>query len=117
MPMYDARCPQCELTVEFFRHMADCDNVPDCPTCGSSMKRVYSVPMVTMDIQPYRAVTTDMKTGERPYITSRKEHVEFLKRNGLRQFEPDSRIGKRDAAKERKERRDDILKSIHQVIK
>lgn len=115
MPMYDARCPACQITVEFFRRMADCDDLPSCPTCHGPMDRVFSVPMITADIQPYRAVTTDIKTGEQPYITSRREHTEFLKRNGLRQFEADSSKPGRDSAKERQERRNDILQSIHQV--
>lgn len=115
MPMYDAKCHECDITVEFFRHMADCDDIPKCPECDQVMKRVFSVPMVSMDIQPYRAVTTDVKTGDMPYITSRREHKEFLKRNGLRQFEADSSVGKPDTAKQRKERREDILQAINKV--
>lgn len=47
-------------------------------TCGSVMVQVLSVSLVTPDIAPYRAVAGD-RAGE--WITSRKDHREFLKRN------------------------------------
>lgn len=37
---------------------------------------------VIPDIQPYQAVAVDAKTGKAPVITSRKQHKEFLSRNG-----------------------------------
>lgn len=38
---------------------------------------------IIRDIDPYKAVATDKATGKRPRIGSRREHREFLKRNGL----------------------------------
>lgn len=34
------------------------------------------------DIEPYKAVATDVATGKPPVITSRSRHREFLRRNG-----------------------------------
>lgn len=37
---------------------------------------------IIRDIDPYQAVAEDKATGQRPHIGSRREHREFLKRNG-----------------------------------
>ena len=88
MPMYDSRCLACGETFTTFRRMADCDDLPMC--CGTRTARVYTPPMLTPDIAPYQAVAIDKKTGTAPVITSRAEHKEFLKRNGLRNYESSS---------------------------
>lgn len=80
MPMYDARCPACGAIVEVFRRMADCMDMPVCE-CGEPMVRVFTAPMITPDIQPYKAVAVDSRTGDLPVIGSRRAHNEFLKRN------------------------------------
>jgi hypothetical protein len=38
--------------------------------------------MVISDIQEYRAAAADKHTGKRPMIGSRRQHREFLSRNG-----------------------------------
>lgn len=47
------------------------------------MQRIIMPTMVQADIQPYRAVAIDIKTGKPPVIESRKQHREFLLRNDL----------------------------------
>ena len=47
------------------------------------MVRIIMPTMVQADIQPYRAVAVDVKTGKPPIIESRKQHREFLLRNDL----------------------------------
>jgi hypothetical protein len=37
---------------------------------------------IIKDIEPYQAVAADVATGSAPVIKSRREHREFLKRNG-----------------------------------
>lgn len=37
---------------------------------------------IIRDIDPYQAVAEDKATGKAPHIGSRREHREFLKRNG-----------------------------------
>lgn len=38
------------------------------------------------DIQPYQAMAFDQATGKAPVITSRREHREFLRRNGYQEI-------------------------------
>ena len=47
------------------------------------MVRIIMPTMVQADIQPYRAVAIDQKTGKLPVIESRRQHREFLLRNDL----------------------------------
>ena len=89
MPTYTVRCPTCGEQQDIFRRMADCDDTPECH--GERMRHVLSAPMIIADIQPYRAVAVDKKTGELPYITSRRQHQEFLKRNNYAVAETDSK--------------------------
>lgn len=70
---------------------------------------------VSADIQPYKAMTGD-KAGQ--YITSRREHREFLRRNGLvevgtepvKPIKNDFRPAKGEVAKE-------LKKVIPQVLR
>jgi len=89
MPLYDARCPSCGTVKEFFARMAESHVTPEC--CAQPMVRVFSAPMIMGDYEPYQAVAMDKKTGTAPVITSRRQHVEFLKRNHYRMHETDSR--------------------------
>ena len=81
MPIYEVKCKTCGGVEEIFRKIADREkDLPDC--CGHRMHNILSASMVNEDIKPYRAMAVDKKSGELPYITSRKAHKEFLKRNG-----------------------------------
>lgn len=42
-------------------------------------------PMVISDIDPYRSVAADKATGTRQVIGGRRQHREFLSRNGYRE--------------------------------
>lgn len=42
-------------------------------------------PMVISDIDPYRAAAADKATGKRPVIGGKRQHREFLQRNGFRE--------------------------------
>lgn len=41
-----------------------------------------AAPMVISDLDPYRAAAADKHTGKRPVIGGRRQHREFLARNG-----------------------------------
>lgn len=43
-------------------------------------------PMIISDIDPYRAAAADKATGKRPVIGGRRQHREFLGRNGYREL-------------------------------
>lgn len=79
MPVYQWECPLCEKQAETVATIAERNkNVPTC--CGTRMARVISPHYAVPDIAPYQAVAGDM-AGK--HITSRREHREFLKRNGF----------------------------------
>jgi hypothetical protein len=70
MPIYEVKCAICGDIQDIVRKVAEREShLPEC--CGRKMH----------NITPYRAVAVDKKTGERPLITSRHQHREFLKRN------------------------------------
>lgn len=78
MPTYAYECPHCGDGAEAVlpidqRHTG-------APECHGPMKLIIQPAMVTPDIKPYQAMGGD-KAGQ--YITSRKEHREFLKRNNF----------------------------------
>lgn len=78
MPVYQYCCPECEKQVEEYRSIETRHEGPLC-SCGSRMDKVISAPsMVMPDIKPYRAVA-----GDRRWITSRSQHRQFLRDNGL----------------------------------
>lgn len=78
MPFYVYECPHCGEGAEAVLPVAD--RHTGAPECHGHMKLVIQPAMVTPDIQPYRAMGGD-KAGQ--FITSRREHREFLKRNRL----------------------------------
>lgn len=86
MPIYLVRCETCGKEQDIFRHVA---NMDDTPECHGPMKNVICAPMINPDIAPYKAVAVDKQTGKAPYITSRKEHREFLKRNNYQEIGSD----------------------------
>ena len=76
MPLYHYACDHCDIETDAFatvdeRHMA-------APECHGKMRLTIQPAMVQPDIAPYRAVAGD-RAGQ--YITSRREHREFLRRN------------------------------------
>lgn len=79
MPLYDWKCEGCGKQREVLRSVADC-RIPEFCECGIPMIRQLTAAYVQGDIAPYMAVAGD-RAGK--YITSRKEHRQFLKRNRL----------------------------------
>ncbi len=78
MPTYDYRCEKCEKSKTEYRTVENRNLGPFC-SCGTQMAKVISAPaMVIPDIQPYKAVA-----GDQRWITSRKQHREFLRENSL----------------------------------
>jgi putative FmdB family regulatory protein len=82
MPLYVMQCEECGHELEIFRKVARIDeDLPEC--CGHVMQRKIVAPAVQADLAAYQAVAPDVKLGGRaPHIEGRKEHREYLKRNG-----------------------------------
>ena len=81
MPIYAMKCDTCGNEDDIYRTVATMDdNLPQC--CGAEMRRKICVPFVSCDIEPYQAMAVDVATGEKPIINSRRQHREYLQRNG-----------------------------------
>lgn len=80
MPIYEVKCAICGDIQDIVRKVDEREShLPEC--CGKKMHNILSATRGNVDITPYRAVAIDKRTGERPLITSRHQHREFLKRN------------------------------------
>lgn len=81
MPIYAMKCPHCSTAQDVYRSIARMnDDLPVC--CGTAMQRQVCAPAVVADIPAYQAVGVDKATGKMPMIEGRKQHREYLKRNG-----------------------------------
>lgn len=83
MPAYEFECLACGAVEDHYRSMAERNNAPD--HCGVVMRRNLVATQVAIDYPAYRAVAADKETGKRPWISGKKQHQEFLKRNN---YEP-----------------------------
>lgn len=79
MPNYTVECAICEKARIIFRSLSEHGNWPIC--CGWMMHQVVQPPQLVRDIEPYRAVASDIATGKAPIISGRRQHNEFMKRN------------------------------------
>lgn len=81
--IYEAVCMRCGKYHEYIRHVADCQDTPEC--CGAKTeKRILSAPMARMDIQPWDAYESPA-TGK--LITSYAQRREDMKASGCRDYE------------------------------
>jgi putative FmdB family regulatory protein len=114
MPLYDFLCPVCGMGREIMRPMKDALEPLLCD-CGARMTQQLCAAHVSPDIAPYQAVAGDV-AGQ--YITSRREHREFLKRNRFVEVgnEPVKPI-KNDCRPKRGEIAEELKRVIPQVLK
>lgn len=80
MPVYLAECGICGKQQDYVASVEDRANTPMC--CGAQTQKILTAARVTADITPYFTVAADKETGRCQHIRSRKQHREFLKRNG-----------------------------------
>lgn len=81
MPIYAMKCPACSAGQDIYRSIARMnDDLPTC--CDVPMQRQVCTPAVVADLPAYQAVAVDKATGKIPRIEGRKQHREFLSRNG-----------------------------------
>lgn len=78
MPLYEYECA-CGVRETAFRHVDERNEAPQ--HCGKDMARIISPAMVRPDITPYQSPIDGRA------ITSRKQRIEDLKRNGCRPWE------------------------------
>lgn len=107
MPLYEVKCSICGEHQDIFRSLANYDDLPDC--CGQRTERVLSAPAVLADIQPYQS----MATGE--WITSRSQHRDHLKSQGLTEVGNDSMV-KKESYLDKKQQKEALRREIAQRL-
>lgn len=81
--IYESLCLKCGTRYEYIRKSEDYLDTPEC--CGEKTeKRLFSSPMMKMDIQPWDAYESPA-TGK--MITSYKQRREDMKASGCRDYE------------------------------
>jgi putative FmdB family regulatory protein len=73
MPIYKYQCPKCNHLVEEYRDATDRNEPMKCEICGSTMERIYGIPIIE-----YRDDTTGWakriyQKGSKDYIKYREE--------------------------------------------
>jgi putative FmdB family regulatory protein len=82
MPSYTFECPKCGHQRHEILSLAEHEDA-DFRHCKKPMRQVIFAPQIIKDIQPYQAMGADVANGGKPpRIGSRREHKEYLKRNG-----------------------------------
>lgn len=108
MPLYTYKCRICGKTQDLFRPVSEYANYPVC--CAQPTYQVISPPHIMPDLPPYQAVAADKETGKAPLIGGRRQHKEFLKRNGYEE------LGSDPAPVQKVDRSDAIAKDVAQEI-
>ena len=80
MPIYEAECPKCQRTEDYFSSVDDRAKTPVC-ACGTVMARIISRPAVVADLPGYQSPTTGR------WIEGRAARRDDLKRSGARPWE------------------------------
>jgi len=80
MPTYEFECAKCRRRFDEVRPIANRNDPAQCKCGAIAVRGIFTAPMGQPDIRPYIAVAGD-RAGKP--ITSRREHREFLARNGL----------------------------------
>lgn len=82
MPLYDYRCPSCEVVFERQVPLAAYLSPQHCDKCGDLAEKVLSPVRVVGDYPGYECPVTGR------WVEGRKAHSENLKRTGCRVLEP-----------------------------
>jgi len=80
--------------------------------CGGHFRPVAGIQIIK-DIEPYRAIATDVD-GKRPAIMGRRQHREFLQRNGYREVGNDVPMKPKEAQYDLATQRD-VKQAIDQL--
>jgi putative FmdB family regulatory protein len=107
MPMYETRCDACGKREQFFRKIADRDNLPPCEICRGTLARIIVAPYIRPDITPYQSPNGDYM------VNSRSQRKEDLKRSGAIAWEPG--IDK-DIARRKEEVKEESFKPIAEAV-
>lgn len=82
MPSYTFECVKCHRQRHEILSLAQHDDA-EFIHCKKPMVQVLRAPQIIKDIEPYQAMGGDVAKGNKaPHIGSRREHKEYLRRNG-----------------------------------
>lgn len=120
MPVYEARCDECDFVVDYTRRIADANETPECPRCGAhTTKGIFTAPtgFVRGKFEPFRSVV------DGSLISSQRSMDEHNKRNNvvcLADGYDDATIkagnfGRKESKLDKKELAADIQQAIHEV--
>lgn len=92
MPIYEFECDLCGQRNETFFGMND-EKVLKCLNCGSSMRRLFSLPALTGDARMTQGWNYfDYGLGQ--HVTSKADRDRKMKAKGLVEFAPDDLLQK-----------------------
>ena len=104
MPIYAAHCNQCGKDEDYYRTLANYQDIPFC--CGVQMERRICAPQVLKDIDPY----VSMIDGT--VINSRSQHREHLRANGCIEVGNEKMEPKTESWIEKKEQKEALRQEI-----
>ena len=104
MPIYAAHCNQCGKDEDFYRTVANYQDIPFC--CGIQMERRICAPQVIKDIDPY----VSMIDGT--VINSRSQHRDHLRANGCIEVGNEKMDSKTESWIEKKEQKEALRQEI-----
>lgn len=82
MPIYEFVCPGCQKETEVFVHLHKDLEKEDLSCCGQRMRRKWTPIPHIIDFEPHFSPTVDKK-NIRPYFSTKREMVDWYKRNDL----------------------------------
>ena len=109
MPLYEARCEQCQHQQDYYQIVANHDKPPACGACGGQMKQIITTTFIQTDLPPYESPIDGRE------IRGRKARREDLKRSGSRPYEG-REVEEREAARQRQYRQEKLEKAIDEKL-
>lgn len=114
MPTYTCKCVECGETQHVFRPLKDFGDWPK--HCGRKMRHVIGKIHIIKDIEPYRAVARDERTGHVPVIKSRADHKEFLRVNGYEEVGSEKPQQQGEASRNLTGQKADVVGAFKRVL-
>jgi putative FmdB family regulatory protein len=120
MPLYEARCHDCDLLLQYRKPVAEYLDTPVCPSCGGGTSKVIvSAPMgfVAGKFEPFKSQV------DGSVITCQSDLAEHNKRNNVVNMHDGwsedkilaGDLGQKKVVPDKKEIAEDLQRAIHDV--
>lgn len=113
MAIYPYKCSACGREEEIIQSISSYSKAPIRPQCHGEMTRVFTVPMVSQDIEPFRSTIDGTVINSR---SSRREHM--LKHGVVLHADIESEIPKvrqEMARAELEDRKKAVVEAVHKT--